>query len=1105
MPKLKNRQSEVADQIIQQYVRNSQGVDSVGLPNKKYISQRPQYTEDNAEDYADDADDDFSQIQDYSDNDKDYSSPTDQSAGANSDLQNAEQQGSANHAQSNDAQDGRDSDGASRAQRQTSRQENAVNYRGGNAKGKASGGIKGAISRKVGMWILGACAAAIIGLGAGGATSASLLLQSIVQRIDNSILNVGDWASDWHSRKVLKGALKSMQGCKSSVFKACDRFKPMSERQQKKFKQNGWKMYDSNGQQIAADKISGKQQVAYLEPPDDIELPEKVKTAGGKELSLKDINGKKVLDADTIIGAMDDSASLRKGMTGVYNPRFGSFSDGKFMKFMKKFRLKKHSSVDADTPKEMDEQLKKTVDDDNNKTQDASNNKVVECSGSSGNYCIEGSDEPIKDKDGKVITDKANAEKVVVDGDSAFNAKKKVDPSDDLEATKNHISDKGLANKLSSWFSAGGDVSTYYCSLYNGARGVSTAIKMYKSRKMIAFAFQFLTTASAIMAGKATAEQVQYLGNKLTTVTKYDNTNAIAQGSGMDAANMKYALYQEKGDPTESSMDFKASLTQDDPIGLFITVMKGAVSFVPGLNGDPGVFCDKWMSSTVQTGLLVTGIASTAWSFVPGAGWTTDLMKVVGELATGKLKTDLVGKLGRQLVKAAWNGIKNSKTLLGMAAGLGADMAFDRISEIIPTMITNAMVGGITDGLVGERAGDALATGYDEMFSKSYKNRGGAPLSTNDAKAYKVKIEERALAYAEQERVGAKWYDIYNPYTALGSVTSELAINMSGALNSPSMFIKKVANVVNRGYASIKNPLTAKAEDATFYQCADPDYSSLGLACDNNGTLVYGQTKTYNLEELIPELYSKDLIDEEGNLKGNFLTFEKECIESDYAPGTYRSSDKTIAGSRGENCINGATWPIGSGDNTIDVSKLYDYYQDLRSQEAMDNEPNSNGDSGSDSSSDISTAGSQDPTIYQDKFLSEHPNGCSVGYCTSSNGCTTISAWFISEHTSLNYGHGNGNQVVDQLVAANPDKNLQITNRPTKVPAIFSSNPPDMNAAGADYGHTGLVTAINEDGTIQTLEAGASMAGKVHTQTFTHKPSEYSSATKFVYVGDYLK
>lgn len=1104
MPKLKNRRSEVADQIIQQYVRNSQGVDSVGLPNKKYISQRPQYAEDNIEDYADDADDDFSQIQDYSDNDKDYSSPTDQSAGANSDLQNAEQQGSTNQAQSNDAQDGRDNDGASRAQRQTSRQENAVNYRGGNAKSKAGGGIKGAISRKVGTWILCACATAIIGLGAGGATSASLLLQSIVQRIDNSILNVGDWASDWHSRRVLKSALKSMRGCKSSVFKACDRFKPMSERQQKKFKQNGWKMYDSNGQQIAADKISGKQQVAYLEPPDDIELPEKVKAAGGKELSLKDLNGKKVLGADTIIGAMDNSASLRKGMTGVYNPRFGSFSDSRFMKFMKKFRLKKHSSVDADTPKEMDEQLKKTVDDDNNKAQDASNDKVVECSGSKGKYCIEGSDEPIIDKDGKEITNKGDAEKIVKDGNDAFNAKKKTNPSDDLEATKNHISDKGLANKVSKWFSVG-DAATYYCSLYNGARGVSTAIKMFKSLKMVAFAWQFLTTASAIMAGKATAEQVQYLADKLTTVTKYDNTNAIAQGSGMDAANMKYALYQEKSDPTESSMDFKASLTQDDPIGLFITVMKGAVALVPGLNGDPGLFCDKWMSSSVQTGLLITGIAMTAWSFVPGAGWTTNLMKKAVETMTEEgLKRTLVKNLGKQLVKAAWNGIKkNSKTLLGMAAGLGVDMAVDRITEIIPTMITNAMVGGITDGLVGERAGDALATGYDEMFSKSFKNRGGAPLSTNDAKAYKVKIEERALAYAEQERVGAKWYDIYNPYTALGSVTSELAINMSGALNSPSMFIKKVANVVNRGYASIKNPLTAKAEDATFYQCADPDYTSLGLACDNNGTLVYGQTKTYDLEELIPELYSKDLIDEEGNPKGNFLTFEKECIESDYTPGTYRSSDKSIAGSRGENCINGATWPIGSGGNTIDVSKLYDYYQDLQSQNAMDNEPNGDGDS--DSSADISTAGSQDPTVYQDKFLSEHPNGCSVGYCTNYNGCTTISAWFISEHTSLKYGHGNGNQVVDQLVAANPDKNLQITNKPTKVPAIFSSNPPGMNAADAVNGHTGLVTAINEDGTIQTLEAGTKMAGKMHTQTFTHKPSDYATAAKFVYVGDYLK
>lgn len=1093
MPTLKNRKPAVADEVIQQYVRNSQGVDANGLPTRNYVDQGLQ----DAEDYANGmTDDDYSQIQDYADNAQDYSTPTDQSAGVNKDLQQAEhRQSDSNTSVQNNQSD----NSGSRAQRQTSKQENAVNYRGGNTRGKSKGGIKGAIGRKIGMWILGISATAIIGLGIGGASSASLLLQSIVQRIDNSPLNVGDWASDFHSRKIYKHTLKAMKGCQSSIFKACDRFKDMSERQQKKFKQNGWKMYDADGNEIT--DIKGKKEVRSLQPPDDIELPTKV---GDKDISNRR------LDADTLVNAMDKSPSLRKSMSGVYNPRFGSFSDSAFMKFLSRFKLKKRSSVDGSTTKEMDDQMRKTVDEDTNEDDESSSGGTAkECTdpAKKGKFCVDGDGAEIEDA--KSLDD---AQKKIDGGNETFDAKAKNNPKDDLDATTDRITGTGIKNKLSNWFSSG-NVQTWYCSLYNGARGVSTAIKIFKSRKLLTFALQFLTTASAIMAGKATAEQVQYLGDTLTQVTKDDNTNEIISGSGMDSANMKFALYQQESALTVSSMSYKASLTGNDPVGIFALGMASVAGIIfPGFSGVKGAnySCNAWMSSAMQTGLLITGIASDAWSFVAGAGIGTVVKKAI-ESGVYKAVRETVEAViekavSKNFAKLAWNKIKDSKSLLmGAALDIGGGMAFDKIAEIIPTMITNAMVGGITDGLKGEKAGDALSAGYDEMFSKSFKNRGGAPLHTNEAVAYKAKMEQRALAYAEEQRVGAKWYDIYNSYTALGSVTSELAINMSGALSSPSMFIKRVAGVVSRGYASIKNPLTAKAEDTASYQCDDPDYANLGLACDYNGTLVYGQTETYDLEQLVPELYSKGLINESGDPEGKFQNFIDECIESEYAPGSYRSESHSVAGSEGENCVNGAEIPTDSGGK-IAVNKLYDYYQDLQSQKAMDEEPNSNGDGNGDSSSDdISISGSQDPKTYQDKFLSEHPDGCAVGYCTSSNGCTTIPAWFITEHTSLKYGHGNGNQVVDQLVAANPGKNLVVTNKPTKVPAIFSTNATGMNATGTTYGHTGLVTAINEDGTIQTLEAGAGMGGKMHTQTFTHKASDYATATEFVYIGDYLK
>lgn len=162
--------------------------------------------------------------------------------------------------------------------------------------------------------------------------------------------------------------------------------------------------------------------------------------------------------------------------------------------------------------------------------------------------------------------------------------------------------------------------------------------------------------------------------------------------------------------------------------------------------------------------------------------------------------------------------------------------------------------------------------------------------------------------------------------------------------------------------------------------------------------------------------------------------------------------------------------------------------------------------SGSKSSADGS--GNVEATEMQKKFADE-THGHYGAYSTSSNGCTTVTAWFIGEHTTLTYGHGNGNQVVKQLIAANPGKNLKSEPYPTKAPAIFSSVAGHMHASGG-AGHTGVVTSVDPTtGTIHTLESGAnnSMNGlsSPWSKTFEWKKEDYSSGVEFVYVGDYLK
>lgn len=167
---------------------------------------------------------------------------------------------------------------------------------------------------------------------------------------------------------------------------------------------------------------------------------------------------------------------------------------------------------------------------------------------------------------------------------------------------------------------------------------------------------------------------------------------------------------------------------------------------------------------------------------------------------------------------------------------------------------------------------------------------------------------------------------------------------------------------------------------------------------------------------------------------------------------------------------------------------------------------NSAGGSSSSSGGGV-TSGNEDAEVWQDRFANE-THGTYGSYRVGYNGCTTVSAWFVGAHTTLTYAHGNGKDVVANLVAANPQ--LTMTSNSLgdncKLPALFSTTSSAMNASGATYGHVGLVTAVDPDGTLHTLETGSRYASSPkYSFTDTHPPSDYSSNTQFVCLGDYLK
>jgi hypothetical protein len=152
----------------------------------------------------------------------------------------------------------------------------------------------------------------------------------------------------------------------------------------------------------------------------------------------------------------------------------------------------------------------------------------------------------------------------------------------------------------------------------------------------------------------------------------------------------------------------------------------------------------------------------------------------------------------------------------------------------------------------------------------------------------------------------------------------------------------------------------------------------------------------------------------------------------------------------------------------------------------------------------------QDAQSLLQTFNTNYDKFATSGYQLNKNGCTTLTNWYITEYTTLTYGHGNGGAVVSQLVAANPG--LEITDTP-RAPGIFSTYDAGFSSAlcsssqhsSGRCGHTGIVVAVDGD-IVTILDTSTSLANAANKATTKqYNISEIQGKFQFTYVGDYLK
>ena len=535
---------------------------------------------------------------------------------------------------------------------------------------------------------------------------------------------------------------------------------------------------------------------------------------------------------------------------------------------------------------------------------------------------------------------------------------------------------------------------------------------------------------------------------------------------------------------------------------------------------------DKLDPNSGNQGILKT-VGQGGFSFLPGP-MNDALMAIFntyGTVADGVCSVfDFIGHFTGGLISGVVDFIKDkvSDVLMNLAGGL-----LEKNEQFVQLM--EMLVGWLGGNPLPTQNATPTEHGNNAMFGSKFlandqaMTTGGKALS--DKQAIELNVENRRfLAWKHSKKpLLARLFDPYDYSSALSQFAYATHLNIGKqdiwlAMGSAVQAMLSAPRIM----ATAGNQLLGNnAYAASAYDYGVPTYA---WSLDEMDEVLNDDTYTMeNNTTKVAELLKSETEEEYKN--NPYVVFARDCLLADikredfsvtpidnqdgtkfnYVDVKDRDSLTRCRGQMNDPNFKAVRLYVMDYFNTVSAACYHGDDGDSESGAACKEMQVDDVGSGSKSSDG---SGNVEATEMQKKFADE-THGHYGAYSTSSNGCTTVTAWFISEHTTLTYGHGNGNQVVKQLIAANPGKNLKSEPYPTKAPAIFSSVAGHMHASG-DAGHTGVVTSVDPTtGTIHTLESGAnnSMNGlsSPWSKTFEWKKEDYSSGVEFVYVGDYLK
>jgi len=337
-----------------------------------------------------------------------------------------------------------------------------------------------------------------------------------------------------------------------------------------------------------------------------------------------------------------------------------------------------------------------------------------------------------------------------------------------------------------------GLVAGAVCLLGDSPGLVIRTVRAYQMAQLIRYAALITTTAYAIKAGEATAEEVNVIGNLLTQV--------VDGKSAMDSFGIKNGLF---GDTKANDDDYKKFSPGASVIGS-----------IGGLN--------QITSSTAKK----------------------DACQVATNPATGAA---IDAATSETIVAPLIN--------IGAGIAISAAMSAI-LPTVIPVVVSlmspylqpllGYFFGDLTQNLIGVNVGNAFASGLLNMLGQTANARGNMALSVKDALSYNKLTDEVNIAYAEEDRATLSPLDASSPNTMLGSFVSSLMPYYSNT-SSATGILSTIGSMVTKSFGSIFNSTSVSATDNTeqYSMCEDPEIKNNDIAAGPFCNIIYGIPPKY--------------------------------------------------------------------------------------------------------------------------------------------------------------------------------------------------------------------------------------------------------------------